>query len=451
MPKQTLSVLVVAVPSEDLNEILSILEKADDPFFHIQQASSLGSSIDILKMQAFDLILLDLNLTGKSSLHPFYDLRSRNADVPIIAIADDANESLALQMLARGGQDFITKGHLIAARLIRSLQFAVERHKRLIDARRGHDHVVKAVGEKSTYIEGMESVNIGDYRLLQCIGEGAISTVFMAEANKQGIPRRVALKVLKPSALMTDDGINWQGTFEREATNASKVRHPNVIRIFETGQDPTVNGAFIAMEYVDGADLSRCHHFLGDIDMSAKLSIILQTAEALKAIHGCGLCHLDIKPENILITRRGEAKVTDFGISRPVDDKDDFPIVGSPAYMAPECYENQRPDTRSDLFSLGVVMYEWLLDQRPFPAKLPQRLRDQILTGRPPEPSKLQSDFPMIVQDIIAKLLKKDWDKRYTQASDLISDLKIAIPSLEASEKKRLTSFSGRLLNRDWA
>ena len=137
MPKQTLSVLVVAVPSEDLNEILSILEKADDPFFHIQQASSLGSSIDILKMQAFDLILLDLNLTGKSSLHPFYDLRSRNADVPIIAIADDANESLALQMLARGGQDFITKGHLIAARLIRSLQFAVERHKRLIDARRG--------------------------------------------------------------------------------------------------------------------------------------------------------------------------------------------------------------------------------------------------------------------------------------------------------------------------
>ncbi len=271
---------------------------------------------------------------------------------------------------------------------------------------------------------------LGNYELLSSLGSGGMGEVYLAKDKK--LERNVALKVL-PEALSQDP--NRLERFVREAKAASAIDHPNVAHIYEIGEAEGIR--FLAMQYVDGQTLAARS---ADSPLETKeiLELGVQVADALDAAHSKGIVHRDIKPGNLMVTERGQWKVLDFGLakiapSREMPKDSDAPtevkttpgmVMGTVQYMSPEQALAEDVDGRSDLFSLGVVLYELAAGRLPFDAGSATATIDRILHAEPDAIARFNYTMPAELERIIRKCLEKEPERRYQAARELLVDLK---------------------------
>jgi len=262
--------------------------------------------------------------------------------------------------------------------------------------------------------------HLGRYRVLEELGRGAMGVVHKAEDPSLG--RVVAIKAVQLSSDAADSA-EYQARFYQEAKAAGGLNHPGIITIFDTGREG--NWAYIAMELLEGIEL-RDLMAQGRMPLPLALDIAAQVASALDFAHERGVVHRDIKPGNIMVLRDTHAKIMDFGIARTrisaVKTQVGM-VMGSPKYMSPEQVAGRRVDHRSDIFSLGVVLFEMVAGMAPFSGKDVGDLMYAVVNSQQPRPSQLNPAVPELLDLIVAKALQKDPAARYQSAREFAADL----------------------------
>jgi len=304
--------------------------------------------------------------------------------------------------------------------------------------------------------------DIGDYRILKILGKGGMGEVYLADDRR--LERRVALKVL-PSKISADE--ERLRRFEQEAKAASALNHPNILTIFEFGSVDETH--FLAAEYVNGVTL-RQRIVAGPMEITEALDIAVQVAAALDVAHRNGIIHRDIKPENIMVRDDGLVKVLDFGLAKfvspsfeaapsyselPTQNQITQPgvIMGTAQYMPPEQTRGHATDARSDIWSLGCVIYEMIAGRPPFSGMTSADLVAEIVKSHPIPLSRIVDAVPERLEEIVAKTLGKDPDERYQTSKDLLLDLKRlkrryeVEDTWETSDSNITTDFDDQLIS----
>ncbi|MEO8103342.1 MAG: serine/threonine-protein kinase [Betaproteobacteria bacterium] len=266
----------------------------------------------------------------------------------------------------------------------------------------------------------LELTHLGRYRVLEELGRGAMGVVHKAEDPSLG--RVVAIKAV---LLSNDaaDSMEYQARFYQEAKAAGSLNHPGIITIYDTGREG--NWAYIAMEMLEGVELRKLMAN-ARLPLPLILDIAAQVASALDFAHERGVVHRDIKPANIMVLRGDQAKIMDFGIARMRVSEVQTQVglvLGSPKYMSPEQVSGRRVDHRSDIFSLGVVLFEMLAGIAPFSGKDMGDLMYTVVNTQQPRPSQLNPAIPDFLDLIVAKALQKEVAARYQSAREFATDL----------------------------
>ncbi|SDI43704.1 serine/threonine protein kinase [Pseudobutyrivibrio sp. 49] len=269
-----------------------------------------------------------------------------------------------------------------------------------------------------------QGVFIADrYEIIDKVGSGGMSDVYRAKDHILG--REVAIKILKPE--FSEDA-TFVAKFRTEAQSAAGLEHPNIVNIYDVGSE---NGLyFIVMEYVEGITLKTYIEKKGQLNFKEAISIAIQVGRGIEAAHQKGIIHRDIKPQNIIISTEGKVKVTDFGIARAASSNTiHADVMGSVHYSSPEQARNGFVDGKSDIYSLGIVMYEMVTGRVPFDGDNTVAIAIQHLQEEMVAPSAYAPDLPISLEKIILKATMKKADRRYATISDMLMDLKKALVS----------------------
>jgi len=293
---------------------------------------------------------------------------------------------------------------------------------------------------------------LGAYQVLSPLGAGGMGEVYLAQDAR--LARKVALKLL-PAKFTQDEGRVRR--FEQEARATSALNHPNILTIYEIGHIDGIH--FIATEFIDGQTL-RQRMTREPMKLGEALDVAMQTASALAAAHEAGVVHRDIKPENIMLRRDSYVKVLDFGLAKlteaPVASLDpEAPtasgivtetgaVMGTVRYMSPEQARGQKVDARSDIFSLGVVLYEMLAGQVPFAGATTADMLVAILGQEPPPITRYLPEAPEALMQLIAQMLRKDRKERYPSAQKMLADLKSLKQRLEIEGELQCEASGGK-------
>ena len=272
----------------------------------------------------------------------------------------------------------------------------------------------------------------GRYELLERVGGGGMAVVY--KAHDQLLGRKVAIKVLRQQFVNDEDFIR---RFRREAQSAASLSHPNVVSIYDVGQEADIH--YIVMEYVEGKNLNEVIKERAPLQAEEAVNIAAQICDALDHAHQNGIIHRDIKPHNILIGRNGRVKVTDFGIARAVTSSDitqTGSVIGSVHYFSPEQAKGASQGEKSDLYSLGIVLYQMLTNRLPFLGESPISVALKHLQEEVMEPRKANPMIPQSVENIILKALRKNPDERYQSAREMLEDLETALLPERRNEPK---------------
>src|SRR5262245_12802326 len=278
---------------------------------------------------------------------------------------------------------------------------------------------------------------LANYRIVSLLGRGGMGEVYLAEDKR--LRRKVALKMLPAQFTNNAERVR---RFEREASAASATNHPNILTIYEIGQ---VDGAhYIVTEFIDGQTL-RQRMQNAKLSLNEVVDVAIQVAQALEAAHSAGIIHRDIKPENVMVRRDGLVKVLDFGLAKLTEQHQLMPgnggidsqaatmakvstdpgtVMGTASYMSPEQARGQRVDARTDIFSLGVALYEMIADSPPFEGVNALDVIGAILQKEPAPISQLAAGAQPELEKIVGKALRKDREERYQTVKDLLNDLK---------------------------
>jgi len=263
---------------------------------------------------------------------------------------------------------------------------------------------------------------LGRYEIVGELGHGAMGIVY--EARDPLIDRKVAIKTIN-LGLALDEKEEYEGRFYQEAKAAGRLSHPNIVTIYDVGKSGDV--AYIAMEFLEGRELRDIMNDGGLLPVDQVLDIVSQVARGLAYAHEHDIVHRDVKPSNIMVVRDGHVKITDFGIARMASSAvhtQTGMVLGSPKYMSPEQVMGKALDQRSDIFSLGVMLYEMLVGQAPLNGENVNAIMYQTLNAVPAPPSTLNPAAPEMVNFILAKALAKGLEDRYSNAKDFADDLR---------------------------
>ncbi|MBN2525099.1 MAG: serine/threonine protein kinase [Deltaproteobacteria bacterium] len=284
---------------------------------------------------------------------------------------------------------------------------------------------------------------LGQFRIVEKIGRGGMGAVYKAE--QPAMDRVVAIKILHQKLAGRKDLVS---RFRREARAMSRLSHPNTVRVFLYGQLEETGQLYIAMEYLNGMDLAKHTRVEGPMNVQRAAKIMIQVLGALEEAHDVGVIHRDLKPENILLTTQGgiedTPKVLDFGLAKIHDSKmrpgsmvltRQGMVFGTPEFMSPEQARGEELDARSDIYSLGIILYEMITGRLPFPRCKPMEyITHQINT--PPIPvteRRPELNIPKELNAIIGKALEKDKTHRYQSAAEFAQALQVLLPVEEQS------------------
>jgi serine/threonine protein kinase len=281
----------------------------------------------------------------------------------------------------------------------------------------------------------------GRYEIIEELGRGGMGTVYRAEDKKA--KEEIALKLIKPEIAAQKKTIE---RFRNELTTARKIRHKNICGMYDLGEDRGTY--YITMEYVPGEDLKSFIRRSKRLSIPSAISVAKQISEGLSEAHSQGVVHRDLKPSNIMIDKEGNARIMDFGIAQTLKAQGltgDGVVIGTPEYMPPEQVEAKDIDRRSDIYSLGIILYEMVTGQLPFVGDTPLSIAMKHKNDTPENPKTLNAQIPDDLSRLILKSLSKDKGKRYQNAEEMRSDLEHiekGIPTTfeENAERPPLTS-----------
>jgi len=278
---------------------------------------------------------------------------------------------------------------------------------------------------------------LGKYEILKQIGRGSMGIVY--EGYDPYVDKKVAIKAALADSLKDNEsGQRYRKMFFNEAHTAGMLKHPNILEILDAGVDG--DECYIVMELVEGGDTLKTYCRADSLlPVEEAVEVIFKCAKALDYAHRQGVIHRDIKPTNILLTGDMDVKIGDFSIAHLVTSEttNTMPMgfVGSPRYMSPEQVHEENITNQTDLFSLGIVMYEMLTGHHPFAADSFSRLIHKIINERPPPLRTYRSDLPDILEKIVYHALQKEPSRRYTMGLNMAADLSLAFDYLEAPGK----------------
>src|SRR5213082_2237245 len=259
----------------------------------------------------------------------------------------------------------------------------------------------------------------GRYKIMRKLGSGGMANVYLAEDQELG--RRVAIKILNDRHAGDEQFIE---RFRREAKNAAALSHPNIVSIYDRGE--AEGTYYIAMEYLDGRSLKELIVSRGPAPVNVPIDYVRQILAALRFAHRHGIVHRDIKPHNVLVDAEGRLKVTDFGIARAGASQmtEAGSIIGTAQYLSPEQAKGAPVDQTSDLYSIGVVLYELLTGVVPFTGDTPVEIAMKHLSSPPEPPSAKRADVPRDLDLVVMRALAKDPSERYQSAEEMDADLR---------------------------
>jgi serine/threonine protein kinase len=270
----------------------------------------------------------------------------------------------------------------------------------------------------------------GRYEIIEELGKGGMGRVYRVFDKK--LQEVVALKLLNPEISFNEKAVD---RFRNELRFARKISHRNVVRLFDLGEEGFT--LFITMEYVDGENLKRFIKRSGQLTSGKAVGIALQVCEGLSEAHHLGVVHRDLKPQNVMIDRDGNARVLDFGIARFMDTENitaSGVMIGTPEYMSPEQIDMKEVDGRTDIYSLGIILYEMLTGRVPFEGETPLSVALKHKSQIPKNPRELNPHIDSGLAAIILKCLEKNRDRRYQSVDDLRADLGRILQGLPTTE-----------------
>lgn len=266
----------------------------------------------------------------------------------------------------------------------------------------------------------MSKLLAGRYELIEKIGEGGMAVVYKARCRL--LNRYVAIKILRPE--FTKDA-QFVENFKRESQAAAGLQHPNIVSVYDVGKEGNIH--FIVMELIDGRPLSDIIEERAPMDYKTSIELIKQVASALSVAHRNHIIHRDVKPHNIMITKDGMAKLADFGIAKAVSDStlatETSKVIGSVHYFSPEQARGAYVDERSDIYSLGIVLYEMLTGQVPFDGENPVQVALMHINDEITPPSELVPGIPPALEKLVMKATDKYQSNRYKSADEFLEDL----------------------------
>jgi eukaryotic-like serine/threonine-protein kinase len=276
----------------------------------------------------------------------------------------------------------------------------------------------------------IDTVFDGRYKIIRKLGAGGMADVYLAEDQELG--RRVAIKILNDRHAADDQFVE---RFRREAKNAAGLSHPNIVSIYDRGE--AEGTYYIAMEYLDGRSLKELIVSRGSAPIRTAIEYARQILGAVGFAHQNGIVHRDIKPHNVLVGHEGRLKVTDFGIARSGASQmtEVGSIIGTAQYLSPEQARGAQVDQTSDVYSVGVVLYELLTGQVPFTGDTPLEIAMKHLSETPRPPSELREDVPHDLDMVVLRALAKDPSERYQSAEEMDADLERVLQGLPVGEE----------------
>ncbi len=267
---------------------------------------------------------------------------------------------------------------------------------------------------------------LGRYDIIRVLGKGAMGLVY--EARDPNLDRRVAIKTIKVENLSEEAAAEYEARFRTEARSAARLQHPNIVSVYDSDRHGDM--AFLVMEFIQGEDLK--HHLDGGrrYSLEQTLGMMRELLSALDYAHRQSIVHRDVKPANLLIEANGRVKLTDFGVARIQDSgeatRTQGSMVGTLKYMSPEQVQGQPVDARSDLFAVGIVLYQLLTGKRPFDGDTDFSIIQQIVGHVPAAPSTVNTQLPPAMDAVVARALAKNRDQRFTSAQEFVQALQEA-------------------------
>ncbi|MGH8175965.1 MAG: protein kinase domain-containing protein [Steroidobacter sp.] len=354
----------------------------------------------------YDAVLLDDRAERGRGEEWFENLMHRSGFPPVLYLARGDDPALAVRVIERGAVDCLIRERIDHRRLANALRDAVLRRRQQLALLR--------TGPQAEQLSRFGRITILGHRFVRELAIGGTSMVYLAESERAG--EMVVLKVLRDAPEAGDVHVQF-ARFLQEYELISKIRHPNVVRIFDLGVAD--DHAYIAMEYFPRGDL-RLQIAKGAARQTA-VKNLAQMAGALQVVHAVGVLHRDLKPGNIMLRADDSLAIIDFGLAKQSGVKVDMTgageIFGTPYYMSPEQGHGQELDARSDLYSLGVIFYEMLTRKKPFMAATPMGVL--YLHANAPVPA-LEAELA-VYQPLLNRLLAKNPDDRFTSAADTVA------------------------------
>lgn len=342
---------------------------------------------------AYDLVLLDYRLGAENGLEWLRRFKQREHCPAVVIITGEGSESVVVQAIKAGADDYLPKERLDRDELRRIVNDAMTAR-----GLQSNDETVQLDTQAIASGNPQSGLRIEGYRLVRALGEGAVSRVYLVAPEGGGTP--IAAKVLREELIHDSDFLT---RFLREYEIFGRIRSRHVGRIFSYGFSD--NSAYILMEYIGGGDV-RTYFAENYVNQGKTLSIFRQLLSALSDVHEAGVVHRDLKPHNVMFREDGSLAMVDFGIARVVGAPSitqQGTLLGTPNYMSPEMIAGKPVDARSDLYSAGVLLYQILAKRPPFEADTPGELMQRHLHDAPPPLPRAQDEFQPLVDALLAK------------------------------------------------